>query len=417
MTSLIDWPRALMRGQYAAASAASESLCIPIDIDLYALLRAQSANVRQSLVTRIDADFGVFEDGRFREALFEQYLVHRGIVWPRLKSGRLILDDDTFREMSRAYPQLAPLRQLRQTRVQLRELKLSVGDDGRNRSPLFPFSSLTGRNQPSTNQRVYGLASWLRGLIRPQPGFALAYVDFAHQELAIAADASGDKAMQSAYLSGDFYISFAIMAGAAPAHATKQSHPEVRERFKVCALGVLFGMSEHGLALRLGISILDAKRLLDAHRRTFSEFWRWSDATADFAMLTGSLQTVFGWTLHVSRQPNARSLRNFPMQANGAEMMRLAHIELTRRNIRVCTPVHDAFLIEAPLDQIDDAVAITKDIMRRASAIVLDGFEIRSDALVVWHPDRLLEPKGVPMWNLVMTLLGREDELVHEGAK
>jgi hypothetical protein len=41
-------------------------------------------------------------------------------------------------------------------------------------------------------------------------------------------------------------------------------------------------------------------------------------------MLTGELRTVFGWTVRVGQDANPRSLRNFPMQANGAEMMRLA---------------------------------------------------------------------------------------------
>ena len=410
----IDWPRSLLRGQYAIAAAASEVIGIPIDRELYALLCAHSQSLRQHLIAQVDADFGVYEDGHFRAALFEVYLRGQGIGWPRLKSGVLKLDDDTFKDMARAYPQLVALRQLRQALAQLREPKLSVGDDARNRFPLFPFASLTGRNQPSTARSIFGLASWLRGLIRSAPGWALAYVDFAQQELAIAAALSGDKVMQAAYRSQDFYIAFAQMAGAAPAGATKASHPEVRERFKVCALGVLFGMGAPGLARRLGISIPEAQRLLEAHRRAFPQFWRWSDAAVDCALLTGKLQTVFGWTLHVERHPNLRSLRNFPMQANGAEMMRLAHIDLIRDGIRVCAPVHDAFLVEAPLDHIEAVATATQQLMCAASAIVLDGFEVRSEARIVRYPARFLEPKGIPMWNRVMTLLGRDDAHVEE---
>ncbi len=48
------------------------------------------------------------------------------------------------------------------------------------------------------------------------------------------------------------------------------------------------------------------------------KFWSWSDAAVDRAMLLDSLNTVFGWTIHTSTQVNPRSLRNFPMQANGA---------------------------------------------------------------------------------------------------
>ena len=406
---LIDWPRAVLRGRYAICAAVSESRGVPLDLDIYATLRAQSPRIRQQLIAEVDAAYGVYTQGSFREARFAEYLARQVIAWPRLKSGRLQLDDDTFREMARVYPQLTPLRQLRQALVQLRDIKLTVGADGRNRFALFPFSSLTGRNQPSTSRSIFGLGSWLRGLIRPLPGHALAYIDFSQQELAIAAKLSGDEAMQHAYRSDDFYMSLAITAGFAPPGATKASHPQVRERFKVCALGVLFGMTEEGLARRLGLSSLDARRLLDAHRQTFPAFWKWSDAVADHAMLTGSLRTVFGWTLHLDRQPNVRSLRNFPMQANGAEMMRLAHAELVRQGIQVCTPVHDAFLIEAPLDEIETVVERAQAIMRQASAIVLDGFEVRSEAQIVRYPQRFMEAKGVAMWNRVMLLLERCD--------
>ena len=71
-------------------------------------------------------------------------------------------------------------------------------------------------------------------------------------------------------------------------------------------------------------------------------------------MLTGSLHTVFGWHVHAGENSNPRSLRNFPMQANGAEMLRLACCLATERGIEVCAPVHDAVLICAPLERLDD---------------------------------------------------------------
>jgi hypothetical protein len=62
-------------------------------------------------------------------------------------------------------------------------------------------------------------------------------------------------------------------------------------------------------------------------------------------MLHGTLHTVFGWCVHVGEAANPRSLRNFPMQANGAEMLRLACCLATECGIEVCAPIHDAVLI------------------------------------------------------------------------
>jgi len=58
------------------------------------------------------------------------------------------------------------------------------------------------------------------------------------------------------------------------------------------------------------------------------------------------LQTVFGWRVYVGPRANPRSLTNFPMQANGAEMLRLACCLATERGVAVCAPVHDALLLE-----------------------------------------------------------------------
>jgi DNA polymerase I-like protein with 3'-5' exonuclease and polymerase domains len=93
------------------------------------------------------------------------------------------------------------------------------------------------------------------------------------------------------------------------------------------------------------------------------------------------------------------------MQANGAEMLRIACILLTQAGIKVCAPVHDALLIEAPLDELDATVEKAQALMKEASAIVLDGFELRSDAKLVRYPDRFMDKRGAVMWDKVTALL------------
>jgi hypothetical protein len=188
----------------------------------------------------------------FSSERFTQYLLNKGIPWPQLPSGKLALDDDTFKEMARAYPgDIGPIRDVRYALSQMKLHELAVGHDGRNRCLLSAFGSTTGRNQPSTSKYIFGPACWLRSLIKPEPGRAIAYVDWSQQELGIAAGLSQDPAMMAAYQSGDFYLTFAQMAGAAPPGATKATHPTIREQYKTVALGVLYGLSAHGLARRL----------------------------------------------------------------------------------------------------------------------------------------------------------------------
>jgi DNA polymerase I-like protein with 3'-5' exonuclease and polymerase domains len=223
---------------------------------------------------------------------------------------------------------------------------------------------------------------------------------------------SGDEQMMAAYQSGDPYLAFGKQCGKLPQDATKASHPDTRQLLKGCVLGVLFGMEAKTLALKIGQPEIVARELLRLHRETYQKFWQWSDAAVDFAMLTNSLHTVFGWHVHVGENPNPRSLRNFPMQANAAEMMRIAACLATERGIEVCAPVHDAFLICAPIERIDEEASAMRSAMIEASRTVLDGFELRVDIDVVKFPDRFMDPRGEVMWARVMALIAKRRQTV-----
>jgi hypothetical protein len=409
MVSGLDLPRALLRGRSMAASAAMEHYGTPIDLEMLERLRLHWSAMQDRLITAIDRDYGVFHEGTFKLDRFTKWLVTAGIPWPRLESGQLDLSDGTFRQMARAYPQVSPLRELRSSLSELRLNDLAVGRDGRNRVILSAFRARSGRNAPSNSRFIFGPAVWLRGLIKPPAGHAVAYVDWRQQEFGIAAALSGDTAMQAAYRSGDPYLAFAKQANAVPADATESSHGPQRELFKQCVLGVQYGMGIESLALRIGRPPCVARDLLQAYRTTFQTCWRWADAAVDTAMLHSSLHTVFGWCLHIGQTSNPRSLRNFPMQANGAEMMRLAACLATERGIQICAPVHDAFLICAPLDRLEADSAAMQVAMAEASRVVLSGFELRSKASDVPWPHRYMDRRGQVMWNRVTELLDHAD--------
>ena len=305
----IDMPPAIaVRGRSMRAVAAMEHVGVPIDTVAQKRLTANWQGIQEGLIEVIDSAYGVFEGRTFKRQKFKNLVTRLGIPWPLTESGEIALDDRTFRHMAKAYPIISPLRELRYSLGQLRLLSdLSVGSDGRNRALLSPFRSRSGRNQPSNAKYIFGPAVWLRGLIRPEPGCGVAYIDWSQQEFGVAAALSGDLAMQDAYLSGDPYLAFAKRAGAVPDHATKDSHSEVRELFKQCVLGVQYGMREYLLAERIGQSHLAARELLAAHREAFRQFWMWSEAAVDHAMLHRSLSTVFGWTIHTGAGADPKS--------------------------------------------------------------------------------------------------------------
>jgi len=404
MKPYIDFPRALLRGQYNTALAKMESLGSPIDYPTYKGLCQHWEAIKTELIKEIDADYGVYENGTFKEGLFKEYLQAKGIRWPRLDSGKLKLDDETFKTMSKLHPVIQPLRSLRDSLSKLRLNALQVGEDGRNRCLLSPFSSSTSRNQPSTNKFVFGLAKWARGLIQPRPGMAIAYIDWSQQEFGIAAALSNDANMKAAYQSGDPYLAFAKQAGAVPQTATKQSHPSERDQYKQCVLATQYGMGAEALAARLKQPTLRAKQLLTMHHKVYKQFWGWSDNLYNLTINRNRLNTVFGWQLIIPDDLNPRSVRNFPMQANAAEMLRIACILMVKNGIQLCAPIHDAVLIEATEDTIEEQAKIAQQCMEEASQIVLENFKLTSDVDIIRHPGRFLDESAKPFWNTVMTI-------------
>jgi hypothetical protein len=397
-----------------AAAAAMEHHGIPIDRPMLETLRTDWDRIKTRLIARIDGQYGVFDGTTFKHDRFAAWLVRQQIPWPRLPSGDLDLSNDTFRQMARSYRSVAPLRELRHALSQLRLSELAVGSDDRNRCLISPFRARTGRNAPSNTKFIFGPSVWLRQLIRPAAGAALAYVDYAQQEFGIAAALSGDDRMREAYLSADPYLTFAKQARAVPTEATKRTHGPVRDVYKLVVLGVQYGMHSAALATKIGQPESIARDLLRQHRETYARFWRWSDGVVDYAMQRNVLHTVFDWRMRVGPLTTDRALRNFPMQANGAECLRLACVLALRRGVKVIAPVHDAVLIEASADQIDQAVRTTQEVMRCASTAVLGGFALSTDAKVIRYPDRYRDPRGEHMWNTVQAILREPDSQVSE---
>jgi hypothetical protein len=406
---------ALLRGEYMKVVAQMEHTGVPLDAELYRSMVEHWNQLQTRVIDRVNHLIPVFEGRNFRIARFEDWLADRKLLddWPRTESGRIALDDDVFRDQASLHSELEPLRLVRQMLGQLHHPGLFVGTDGRNRCLLSPYRTKTSRNAPSTARFIFAAPSFLRGLIRPEPGQALAYIDWSQQEFGAAAALSGDTNMMESYCSGDPYLTFAKLAGAVPPDATEASHPSERRLFKTVILGVQYLISAAGLANRLGVALSQAQDLLNHHHRIYARFWAWSDAVSDWGQLYGEISTVFGWPLRMTTSTSLRTLRNFPLQANASEMLRLACILASRAGVVIAAPVHDALVVLAPANEIQHAVAQTQAAMRRASEIVLAGFALRTDVQVIHYPERFREKRGVLMWRWITETLSAIEKSPH----
>lgn len=403
MYPAVDLQRALLRGRYTWAVAQMENYGVPIDTEALALLRSRWESLKEKLIEKVDTHYHVYDGTVFKTDRFVEYLAKNNISWKTTPTGKPRLDEEFFRDQAKSFPVLKPLQELRYSLAQLKLNDLQVGKDGRNRTMLSPFGTVTGRNTPSSSRFIFGNAVWLRNLIKPAPGMALAYIDYEQQEIAIAAALSGDLHLQEAYLSGDTYIAFAKQAGAVPANATKESHSEIRDQFKTCMLGINYGMREESFARRASIPLPKAREIFRMHHVIFRVYWEWINAFMDQGQLLGKVATRYGWN-YDTKNAKAGTLQNFPMQAHGADILRLAICLCQENGIRVVAPVHDAILIEAPAGEIESHIEKAAWLMEEAARYVI-AFPIRTDAKIFRHPDHYTDKRGAIMWDAVWEVM------------
>lgn len=169
--------QALLRGRYMAAVARMEYAGVLIDHVMLDRFRAYWTDIKLDLIFSIGRDFNVYDGTSFKDGLFAGYLADNGIDWPRTAAGRLCLDQETFRNMAKRYPQLEPLKELHHSLSDLRLEKLAVGPDHRNRVLLSPFGASSGRNTPSNSRFIFGPSAMDRAKsdgIPPRPATAQA---------------------------------------------------------------------------------------------------------------------------------------------------------------------------------------------------------------------------------------------------
>jgi DNA polymerase-1 len=366
----------------AKAIAQIQARGMPIDMPRWNLVQENKAAVIGELLRRFDPSAGTADpiytpEGEWSYARFERWLVNNGVLaWPRLESGRLDTDGDAFRMMYHV-PGIEELHALRDGLRVIATAKLPIGRDGRNRPSLFPFGTATGRN--AHRRSLFNAHASMRSfMVFPSDRIGV-YLDWRTQEVGIAAALSGDPALMKAYADGDVYYAFARDSGLTddpdPRH-WKAHNQTMRQRMKALQLGVNYGMGVASLAKGLGRHPLIASDLIERHRRTYPRFWQWRDEQVWSAMLDRRIETVFGWPLHISTSPNKRTLYNFPMQANGAEMLRAAAWRLCEVGIVPCMLVHDGILLELENQrQITQAI----EIMRWAGREVCNGLGIGVD--------------------------------------
>jgi len=409
-----DVPHIIWWSEYAAKVVASvQARGTLIDVPLYNLIRENRLAMIDAVRRQFDPSYNDPDpiwtpDGSWKEARVEKWMVRAGLPWwPRLESGRLNLEGDTFRMMS-SYPGVTNLYTAKKAIAFIRR-DLPIGKDGRNRPSLFPFGTATGRN--AHRRSIFNAHAGLRSLMVFPPDMIGAYLDWRTQEIGVAAALSGDHALAEAYLGGDVYYSLARdnnLTADPDRHHWKKHNVGQRQQMKSLQLAINYGMTIRSLARSLGVHPIIAAEILERHQKKYHTFHTWRSRMLDSAMVNRRIRTKFGWTLRLSSDPNPRTLFNFPIQGGSAEMLRLAAVRLCGVGIVPIMLVHDACLLE--LNNIEQ-LQLAQEIMQQTGRDTCNGLEIGVDG---GHPDELLlegahyhdkRPEAVKLWDTLMSAL------------
>jgi hypothetical protein len=407
-------PHAMLRAKYMWAVAQQERRGVPVEKPMLDRILPRWDEIQLDLVIEKDRPFGVYEivNGKphWRDQRYADYMRRNGMAWPKHPSGALDLRDQTFRDMTPRYPQIATLREVRSTLSKLRLNSLQIGNDGRNRVLLSPFGTKTARSAPSNSKFLFGGPKWLRLLIVPPPGRALVYSDFCQQEVRVAGALSGDSALLQACEAGDVYLGIAGQLGFIKNSMSAVELESVRALFKTVVLGIQYGLGAAALAIRAGISLYEAREILARLRAQFRGFEAFAESVADHAGLDLEIGTSLGWFMKCPTGINPRTVRNFPVQGTASMILHVACILAERRGIQVVATIHDAILAEAPSDQIEEVAHALDRVMCDAAAIVLRGYELPTDKQIIRPGQRFFDKRGVEMFETVTRLVAKLEE-------
>jgi DNA polymerase-1 len=297
------------------------------------------------------------------------------------RDGKLSFDREALADFSDRHPAIPMIRATKKV-LQLQSDKLLTGElvgaDGRVHPDHRQLGTDTGR-QSCRWPNILGLGKVFRPLVVPEPGRGIGEADLSQIEVGLAAAVYGDDRLVEMFNTGDVYSAMAqhfyreqlpTDLQTLPSLAFKQ-HKELawmRARMKRCTLGILYGLTPHGLALYLGISRSEAAALQDRFMGMFPALRQALADTASFGGLRGHVPTVSGLRRYRARRGPVSAwernwMTNHPVQGSAAVVFKAAGNRLDRlyraHNAWLIVPLHDAYVFEAPVEAIEEVGGLT----------------------------------------------------------
>ncbi|MDC3257545.1 DNA polymerase I [Candidatus Pelagibacter sp.] len=210
-----------------------------------------------------------------------------------------------------------------------------------------------------------------------EKGFTLVSADYNQIEMRILADLADVKELKKAFKDNEDIHS--LTASQVFNTDIKKVNQDMRRKAKAINFGIIYGISQYGLAKQINVSNSEAEEFLNSYFSRFPEIKMYMDDTIKFCRKSGYVNNIFGRRSHFNgindknyniRNFQERAAINAPIQGSASEIMRLAMIRLDKKLIeqkslksKMLLQIHDELIFEVKKDEINKMMMIIKDEM------------------------------------------------------
>ena len=221
-------------------------------------------------------------------------------------------------------------------------------------------------------------------------GFTLISADYNQIEMRILADLADVKQLKKAFKNNEDIHS--LTASQVFNTDIKKISEDMRRKAKAINFGIIYGISQYGLAKQIGVSNNEAEEFINSYFVKFPEIKEYMRSTINFCRKSGFVNNIFGRRTHIvginDKNFNVRNFQeraaiNAPIQGSASEIMRLAMIRINNKieksknlNCKMLLQIHDELIFEAEEKESKKASILIKDEMTSVKNSDLHSFSI-----------------------------------------
>jgi len=319
-------------------------------------------------------------------------------------TGEISTDAEVMEGLAEFHPLPALILKIAQSKkiksTYIDKVLLHLDRDGRLRTGFNLTTTTSGRLSSSGTLNMQQLPrdrKEVKRCIRAREGYKIVSQDLSTAEMYVAAVLSGDKALQKVFSSGgDFHSSVAHMVFKLPCDVSevKELFPKIRQGAKAVSFGILFGASPEKIASEAGISLEEAKEVINQYFKTFHVLDKWLKAQKKKIKTDGFIYSHFGRKrrlLNVFSDSqgivghDVRSGVNFLIQSVASDINLFAATELNQwlkdnnMKTKILALVHDSIIAEVYDTEQEVYIEKMKQLTQANRGVSIPGYPIGLD--------------------------------------